>query len=350
MVPDLNDAWLDLPYAHGGHCGSGRLRVEDADFQVDENLGYDPDGDGEHVMIHIRKRAMNTDQVARALARLADVPLRDVSYAGMKDRNAVTTQWFSVGLAGRPEPDWSQLNDDRLEVLVSARHRRKLRRGDLEGNRFRLRIRDLDGDRECLESRLAAIAAQGVPNYFGDQRFGRGGGNLDKAEAMLLRGKRERDRHLRGLYMSAARSFLFNRVLARRVAEGSWNQLLGGELVTMDDMDFIFELDPDEPGLARRLAAFEIHPSGPLWGRGRLRTKDEALAAETAALADWQEWRDSLEHVGLDQDRRALRISPRGFAWDWEGDDLILAFSLPAGAYATALLRELIEPREADRG
>lgn len=348
-MPDLNDAWLELPYAHGGHCGSGRLRVEDADFQVDENLGYEPDGDGEHVMIHIRKRAMNTDQVARALARLADVPARDVSYAGMKDRNAVTTQWFSVGLAGRPEPDWSPLNDDRLAVLASARHRRKLRRGDLEGNRFRLRIRDLDVDRQCLAARLAAIAAQGVPNYFGDQRFGRDGGNLDKAEAMLLHGQRERDRHLRGLYMSAARSFLFNRVLARRVAEGSWNQLLSGELVTMDDMDFIFDLDPDEPGLARRLAAFEIHPSGPLWGRGRLRTKDEALAVETAALADWQEWRDGLEHVGLDQDRRALRISPRGFAWEWEGDDLMLAFSLPAGAYATALLRELIESREADR-
>ena len=148
--------------------------------------------------------------------------------------------------------------------------------------------------------------------------------------------------------MSAARSFLFNQVLAKRVHEGSWNQLLSGELVVMEDRDDVFELDPNEVGLARRLAAFEIHPSGPLWGRGRLRTREDAHAAESAALSDWQAWCEGLEHVGLGQDRRALRISPRGFAWAWEHDDLILTFSLPAGAYATALLRELIESREAD--
>lgn len=347
-VPTLAEAWSALPYAHGGACGTGRLRALDEDFQVDEDLGFEADGEGEHVLLHIRKRAMNTEQVARVIAKLAGVPAQDVGFAGMKDRNAVTTQWFSVGLAGREEPDWSAMNDDRLEVLSAARHGRKLRRGALQGNRFVLRIRELEGDRECIEQRLKAIAAQGVPNYFGAQRFGREGGNLARAEAMLVGGRRERDRHKRGLYLSAGRSWLFNRVLAARVADGSWNTLLPGEVACLAGSNSVFDTEVDDAGLAARLAAFDIHPSGPMWGRGRLRSRDRALEVETAALADWADWRNGLEHVGLDQDRRPLRLVPGGLGWEWVDADLVLSFSLPSGAYATTMLREVVEAEEGE--
>ncbi|MDN5925146.1 MAG: tRNA pseudouridine(13) synthase TruD, partial [Xanthomonadales bacterium] len=218
----------ELPYAHGGAALSARLRTTPEDFRVDEILGYVASGEGEHVLLQVQKRGANTDWVARELARFAGVAPLAVGYAGQKDRHALTTQAFSVQLAGKPEPDWSQFPHAEVSVLSSTRHLRKIKRGALAGNRFELVLREVSGDHALAEQRLAAIAARGVPNYFGEQRFGRGGANVERALAMFA-GKRV-DRATRSMLVSAARSQIFNDVLAARVVDGSWDQALDGEI------------------------------------------------------------------------------------------------------------------------
>ena len=336
----------DWPRTLGTPQATAILRASPEDFFVDEQLGFAPDGEGEHVLLQIQKRNRNTDQVARALARQAGVQARDVSYCGLKDRNAVTRQWFSVWLPGRETPDWSALEDDSLQVLACQRHRRKLQRGTLQGNAFEIVLRDIEGERDALEHRLNSIKQRGVPNYFGEQRFGRDGGNLNGALEMF-QGKRIKDRHLRGLLLSAARSFLFNEVLAVRVQDGSWQRILPGEAVMLAGSNSFFVCEAPDADIEARLAAGDIHPSGPLWGRGRLASQGAALELEQWALASHGVLTEGLEKAGLKQERRALRLPVSDLQWQWPEDAVLrLNFTLPAGSYATALLRELVSPRD----
>ena len=355
-APDIADA-IDPPRAHGAPPVRGVLRAEPEHFQVDELPLAAPDDDGTHAWLEVRKRGANTQWVAAALARHAGVPLVDVGFAGLKDRHAVTTQWFSVALQGRPEPDWTRLEEPGVTVLQTRRGRRKLRRGELAGNRFRLRVSALEGDLDALAARLETVAAAGVPNYFGAQRFGHDGGNLEQARAMFEKRSRVRDRHRRGLYLSAARSLLFNRVLAWRVRGECWSRVLPGDVLV--DADGIVGLPgealPDEPRRVQALASLLVHPSGPLWGRGRPLVSGETLALECEALAALAAWQTALEHAGLAQERRALRVAASELRWDIDrrAEALDVAFSLPAGAYATGVatgvLRELALTGE-DRG
>jgi tRNA pseudouridine13 synthase len=331
-----------LPYAHGGPPLRARLRSSHDDFAVDEIQEITPDGDGEHAWLLVRKRDANTDWVAKALARFAGVAPMDVSYAGLKDRHAVTTQAFTVYLPGRASPDWSALGLEGVEVLSHSRHRRKLKRGALAGNRFRIVLREVDGDRERAEQVLQGIAARGVPNYFGEQRFGFGGANVERAQRMFA-GERC-DRQTRSLLLSAARSHLFNAVLAQRVGQDCWDRGLPGEIWSLEGSRSWFGPEHPTDALSARLAAGDIHPSGPLWGRGALPGSDEARALEEAALADFAALREGLERAGLEQERRALRLLPRDLRWTWIDDaTLELAFRLPPGAYATVVLREAAE-------
>lgn len=334
-----------LPFAHGQPALSGRLRAVPEDFQVHEEIPFTLDGVGEHVWLWVRKRGANTDWVARRLAEWAGVPLSAVSYAGLKDRHAVTEQWFSVHLPGRPEPDWSANPDPDFTVLNAVRHSRKLRRGTLSGNAFRITLRDLDGDPAELAARLQQVAATGAPNYFGEQRFGHEGGNLEHAEAMLRGVLKVRDRHQRGLYLSAARSALFNAVLARRVVEGAWNQPLPGEVLMLDGSHSIFAVADVDETIRQRIATFDLHPTGPLWGAGALRSSGPVRALEEAVAATLPVFRDGLAAAGLEQERRALRLAVRNATLEFpEPGAAVLGFRLPAGAYATTVLRELIEP------
>lgn len=337
----------ELPFAFGGPAGSGRLRVEPEDFVVREMPICAPDGAGEHVWLHIRKRNANTEWVARQIARFAGAASRDVSFAGLKDRRAVTEQWFSVQLPGRADPDWERLGVEGVTVLQAVRHARKLKRGALRGNRFEIRVRGFDGDRALAEARLRALAARGVPNYFGTQRFGRDGGNLEAAARMLRGEGRRPARHERGLYLSAARSHLFNQVLAARVAAGSWDTLVDGDVLQLDGGRAWFVADAGDAALPPRLQAMEVHPTGPLWGRGELATQGAARALERAGLEPWGEWCAGLERAGLEQDRRALRVRAADLSWTWSSaSELSLAFALPPGSYATVFLRELIGAAE----
>lgn len=332
----------DLPLAFGGPVGTGRLRVEPEDFLVRELPICEPDGAGEHVWLWVRKRNANTEWTARQLARFAGVAPREVSFAGLKDRRAVTEQWYSVQLPGKAAPEWNTARIDGVDILRAVRHSRKLKRGALRGNEFVLRLRAFNGDRSGIEARLRAIAARGIPNYFGAQRFGRDGGNVDAAVAML-RGEGPRlDRSQRGLYLSALRSFLFNQVLTRRVTEGSWERAVPGDALQLDGRRAWFLATPDDAEVPARVRALDVHPTGPLWGRGPLASADAARRLEEDCVAAYGEICAGLERAGLEQDRRALRIRVQTLQWQWEHDDLLLSFALPAGSYATALMRELV--------
>lgn len=307
--------------AWGSPLIRGGFRVEPEDFQVDESLGFEPDGQGEHWLVQIRKRGDNTAWVAGQLARCAGVGVKDVGYGGLKDRHAVTTQWFSIYQPHEEEPRWAELEAQGIVPLRWSRHGRKLRRGQHQSNQFVIRLRDitpLEPDAlERLDERLQQIASSGVPNYFGAQRFGREGGNLIRARDWLVHGRSIRQRQQRSMALSAARSWLFNRVLEARVQEGQWLDVL-----------------PGEP-LAK--------PTGPLWGRGRPQVQGEALAFESEVLAPWNDWLPALEHVGLNQERRALCLRPEALTWRREADDLVLAFGLPPGTFATSVLAELAQ-------
>ncbi len=345
------------PRAHGAPLGRARLKSEADDFEVEELLGFEPDGAGSHAWLRLRRRDTNTAWLARRLAAIAGVRPVAVGYAGLKDRRALATQWFSVDLAGRAEPRWAEaLAAEGVELLACTRHRRKLRRGAHRGNRFVLRLRGLAAaDQAALAARLAAIRRAGVPAYFGTQRFGRDGANLERAAAILLGARRERDRQRRSLALSAARALLFNRVLARRVGEGSWARALPGEVLMLEGGHSVFPCERPDEAIAARLAALDLHPTGPLPGRGGLVPSGEALACERAALAGLEDWLRGLAHAGLAAARRALRVAVHDLDWAGEGKDgLRLSFRLAPGAYATMVVRELCEvdlpgPAAADR-
>jgi len=344
----VGDPTIPLPYAHGGPVVRGCLRSSPEDFVVEEELGYKASGDGEHLFLTVRKRGRNTQEVARAIAKLAGVPQVAVGYAGLKDRHAVTTQHFTVQLPGREAPDWSSLEDDSLQILSAQRHHRKIRRGSLRGNRFLIRVAAIQGDRDLAETRLQRILAAGVPNYFGSQRFGHEGQNLARVDELFAGRGRRPNREQRGLLLSAARSHLFNQVLQARVAGNCWDQAMDGDVMVLSGPQRQFMYDPEDATIGPRLAELDIHPTGPLCGRPSraLQAATSARFIEDQTLAAWGEWMDGLARFGLDADRRALRLGVTDMRWTWEGDSLELGFSLVAGAYATAVLREIV--RETD--
>jgi tRNA pseudouridine13 synthase len=330
----------ELPYACGTPPLIARLRASPEDFRVEEVLGYDADGVGEHVLLWVEKRGANTDWVARELAKFAGVSQVAVGYAGMKDRHAVTRQTFSVQLAGKPDPDWSTFPHAEVKVLAATRHSRKLKRGALRGNRFVLVLREVGGDRASAEQVLQEVALRGVPNYFGEQRFGREGGNVEQARAMF--GGRRVERDKRSFLLSAARSHIFNSVLAARVERGAWDKPLDGEIWSLAGSRSWFGPEPFSNALAERLARADIHPSGPLWGQGEPPTQAEAGALEREIGAANSDLAAGLAAARMDQERRPLRLLPKDLKWRWLDDaSLELSFELPAGAYATVVVREL---------
>lgn len=333
----------EQPAAWGGPAGRGRIRAVPEDFQVFEVPLATPCGEGEHCWLQVRKRGCNTAWVAQQLADFAGVPLSAVSYAGLKDRHAVTEQDFSVHLPGRPDPDWQSLQHPDFGVLSARRHSRKLKTGTLLGNRFVLRIRELDYNPALLRQRLAQVAAGGFPNYFGSQRFGRDGGNLEQAARMFAAPRRRIARSKRSIYLSAVRSALFNRVLAARVGTDCWNRALPGEALQLDGKSACFVADTVDEETRLRVQGLELHPTGPLCGGGDSLCRGDALAFETAQLENFGDWIEALRRARVDASRRALRAVPRDLSWQEENAGCArLSFYLPAGCYATSLLDELL--------
>jgi tRNA pseudouridine13 synthase len=315
------------PHAYPASGASAPLKLHNEDFIVTELPQQLPSGAGEHIWLDIEKNGANTAFVAQQLAEAAGVKEWDVGYAGLKDRYAITRQWFSIYFPKGETPDLTQLQHPEFKVLSQSRHVKKLRPGDLLGNRFRIVLREVTGSREAIEANLKAVAAQGVPNYFGAQRFGFDGGNVEQGRAMLAREIRVRNPKKKGIYLSAVRSFVFNEVLALRIQQGLWGKTLPGDVM-------------NEAGL----------PTGPLWGRGRVATTEDAQALEMGVAERHATLCNGMEHAGLDQERRALVASPADMTWEWpQADQLVLTFSLPAGNYATVVLNEILRTTEPER-
>lgn len=331
----------DWPCACGGPAGEAWLRSEPEDFFVDERLGFEPDGDGQQVWLRLEKRNANTAWIAGRIAGLAGVREGEVGYSGLKDRRAVTRQWFSVAPKGGIEPDWRRLESDEVRLLESRRSQRKLRRGEHLANGFRLRLRRFVGDRDRCTALLSDIALKGYPNYFGEQRFGTDNANLSGARQWFAGGVRPK-RSEQGYWLSAVRAWLFNRVLARRVEMGNWDLPLPGDLVISSDASRCFPVFKIDDAIRQAVARLELHPTGPLYGTGEPRPSREAGEIEKAVLAEEGIWTQGLDRQRMRPERRTLRAVAQGLEWAFEGGDLTLAFELPPGAYATVLLREVV--------
>lgn len=333
--------WLG-PRAHGEPCGRALLKAEPEHFQVTEILDIELSGQGEHLWLLIEKRDLNTEDVARQLARVAGVKLKDVSYSGIKDKRAITSQWFSLQLPGKADPDFSPLWNDQLRCLASNRHSRKLQRGAHRANRFVIRLTELQADTARLDERLQRIAEQGVPNYFGPQRFGRDGSNIQQARHWVERGALPPARGTRSRLLSSARSLLFNQVLAQRVADGSWNRILPGDCLAFTDSRSHFaaeRLSAED----QRFAQLDIHVTGPLWGAGEAPVTAGVVQLEQQQAASEPQLCQWLESAGLEQQRRILRLPISGLTWHYPAADCIeIEFTLPTGCFATAVLHELV--------
>ena len=339
----MNEFELLGPLAYGEPLGSAVLKATAEDFQVDEVLDIPLSGDGEHLWLWVEKRGLNTEEAARRIAKAAGVPLRTVSYAGLKDRQALTRQWFSVQLPGKADPDLSAAENDTLKILKTSRHKRKLQRGAHAANGFTLRLTQLNADKEALQQRLELISQQGVPNYFGSQRFGWQGGNVGEARDYAARKALPEQRNVRSRLLSTARSYLFNQVLAARVADSSWQRAQVGDLLAFTDSRSFFpagEAECNDP----RLSILDLHPTGPLWGEGESPTSgathvlEQSIAEREASLRDW------LVRAGMSHERRILRLPIGRLTWHYpEPDILQLEFVLPAGCFATVLVRELVD-------
>jgi tRNA pseudouridine13 synthase len=334
-------AALTPPRAFGAAAAAARLRTEPEDFQVEEVLGFDPAGSGQHLLLKVRKRNANTQWVARQLAALGGCRSAEVGYAGLKDRRALAVQWFSVPRP-RTAVSWLESRHAEFEVLEALPHNRKLPIGALAGNRFTVRLRPPDGDVPRLERALAArlelLGERGVPNYFGPQRFGRDGANLTAPAAW-----RTLPASQRGFVLSAARSAVFNAVLAARVSEGSWERLVPGDIACLDGRGSIFAADPADASLTARSAALEIHPTGPLWGTGAPPSAGSILELESRIALELSAESERCRAAGMRQERRSLRLAVRELRFSTEADGLLLAFRLARGGFATAVLRELLD-------
>jgi tRNA pseudouridine13 synthase len=336
----MNDLFT-LPFhsVHNAELPSAGFKQSPEDFQVFELMGFEPSGNGEHLWLEVKKREKNTQDIARDLARHFNVAKHAVTYSGLKDKNAVTQQWFSVHLPGKAEPSLPVFRN--VDFLTRTRHSKKLKTGVHAGNRFIITLRDVT-DLDALLANLERVKQQGFPNYFGHQRFGFDRGNLEQAQQWLSTGKRPRQRFLEGMYLSAVRSYLFNVCLSERVVSQSWDQLSKGEIGQFDwsKSGFVVENEQDE-----RLATGEVHPAINLF---------DEKAALPEALASWDDesWFQQFRRKRFSPEQRALRVIPRNFSRHVVNEkDVELTFELPKGSYATSCLKEictLVEPSRSE--
>ena len=341
----------ELAYLYGKPKSTGLLRTTMADFKVFEQLPFTPCGEGEHLLIHIRKTGQNTLTIVRELAKYFKVKDKLVSYAGLKDRYAITEQWFGIHLPGKQLFDLSDMQIEGVEVLSYDRHNKKLRIGALTGNKFELTLRDVTHISE-LEQRWQKIIANGVPNYFGEQRFGIDGGNIDKAKRLFAGEMKVKDKKKRGFYLSAARSYLFNDVVSKRIEHQYFDSLSVGDVCMLSGTQSVFIAEDVDQLLRDRLVEKDIDITAPMWGAGELMTKGEALHFEQQTADSHPEISAGLPKFGLKQERRRIRLnlsqpSIEIKAKSEDKSQVVLTFFLPAGCYATTILRELIDYQEA---
>lgn len=333
------DAIASLNYLYGEPLSQGDFKQTAEDFVVEEILDIEFTGEGEHVCLQIIKRGENTAYLAKQIAKFAGVAPREVSYAGLKDRHGVCTQWFSVPVPIKKHIDFSQLNSDSMVVIKQVRHNRKLKTGCHRGNRFVITLRNVTNHLDVL-SRINAVR-QGVPNYFAEQRFGHDGHNLSMAER-LFNGEHIRDKKLRGIVISAARSYIFNQIVSKRVKEHGLAKTWHREVFLLSGSNAFFEDDLNDD-VVERLNQGDILLSAPLVGKG----EKGLTEMEKSWLKEHTSWHQGLAELGLKNERRSLRVIPQSLSVKTiDNQTLQLSFDLPKGCYATSVLRELIKHKD----
>ncbi|WP_299067876.1 tRNA pseudouridine(13) synthase TruD [uncultured Psychrobacter sp.] len=365
----------DLPQPMTPPIKQALYKAKPEDFVVNERLEVDFTDAGEHLWLHIEKSGINTAYLAKLLSEWADIPLRDVGYSGLKDRQALTTQWFSLRLPKKQKPDSDFAPVDikeheTVKIIAEHWHNKKLNRGTHNANQFVITLRDIEfakdqtlGDKSSVEQHLQTISKTGVPNYFGPQRFGFGGNNIREALNLFARPlkstssakkknkRKSAVREQNSMELSAARSLIFNQILAARVQDGSWNTGLNGEVFNLNGSGSIFASEHMDETLQARVASGDIHPTAVMWGAGNNKVAGEAAELENtvvqqdallAALAT------GLEQREVKAQRRALRLPVEDLSWRWadeqdEEQTLVLSFTLTTGSFATSVLASVVE-------
>lgn len=345
----MTDILAELAYLHGKPSAQAKLKAQPEHFLVKEVLGYEFAGSGEHLMVKIRKTGENTTFVANELAKVCGVKSKDVSWAGLKDRHAVTEQWLSVYLPKGDTPDFAAFEKQypSIQVLETTRHTRKLRPGDLAGNRFAITLSEVTDTAAVLE-KLALVSEQGVPNYFGAQRFGREGNNLEEARRWGRDNVRTRNQNKRSMYLSAARSWIFNQIVSARIESGRFNSLLDGDRVLADG-ELLSVTDENRVELEQKLAAGAIQLTAAMAGDNALPTTGEALQLEQPLLDAEPDLMALIRGNRMRHDRREVVLKPQQMQYDSAGDAVTLSFSLPSGCFATSVIRELVEEIPVER-
>ncbi|WP_163834985.1 tRNA pseudouridine(13) synthase TruD [Spartinivicinus ruber] len=338
-------SWLDfteLARAHGKALTKAVFKAQCEDFVVEEVLGITPTEEGEHELLWVEKIGQNTAWVAKQLAAYAGIQQRQVSYCGLKDRQAVTRQWFSLHLPGKQGPDWQQLNLDGVNILKVVRHQRKLARGCHAGNQFVIRLKEGVVAEKKLIERISRIQAQGVPNYFGAQRFGYDNHNLTRAEQWFS-GEWRPKKNQQDIYWSAARAYIFNKVLNFRVKHHLWAELIKGDVLQFNDSNTLILPDKIDDAAKVKWQQAELIATGPLWGKGHLLSQEQAAEIENNLAEEEQLLTDGLVAGGVAMARRSLVVYPQQLVWQQQQDNIEISFYLPKGAYATAVVRELVD-------
>ncbi len=342
----MSQSYSDLFPTINTVLASGCIRMQPQDFQVTEMNTIEFSGSGEHLWLYVEKTSSNTDWVAKQLADCCQVPVRQVGYAGLKDRHAITRQWFSVQLPLVDDIQELQVKlPDEVNILASHRHNKKLKTGGLKANHFRIVIRNIHGDRQQIQDNINRVKQWGVPNYFGEQRFGHNMNNVGKTTDWFTGQFRPKSRHLKSLLISTARSWIFNHIVAKRIATGNWLKPMTGDIYQLDNSHSWFADNREQVGMdeiIRRLNEQDIHITAALWGENEVQSDADAAVMERRVAEQFPEMLMGMGKHRLKQDRRSIRIRVNDLETDWFSDKLMLDFRLSAGSYATAVLRELL--------
>jgi len=340
---DFSELIDSFPTFHSVPEITGDLRTVSSDFCVQEILGFEPSGDGEHLFLKIKKTDCNTEWVARQLQKKSGLTSRDIGYAGKKDRHSISTQWFSLHLPGK-KIEVSTLGGEEYQIIDSIRHHKKLRRGSLLENKFEILVRNVNGKME--NQLIENISVKGVPNYFGKQRFGFEANNLIKV-AQLLNGQiKIKNRNKRGLIISSARSWLFNLQLALRVSEDTWLKPLKGDCLMLDSSQSFFTIDEPSDEDRQRIKNKDLHICGWLAGKQSSEARFTAFEKENVATADYPSWLTGLEKLNLDSARRPFRCVPKNLTVEQTDGNVQFTFSLAKGCFATSVIREFIDVKD----
>lgn len=338
----MTDLLSSLAYLCGQPVAKAKIKAQPEHFKVTEQLGYDFSGCGEHVMVHIQKTGENTSFVANELAKACGVKSKDIGWAGLKDRHAITKQWFSVHLPGDSLPNLIAFEKQypSIQVLEMTRHHKKLRPGDLQGNHFELMLTEVTEIQDVVQ-RLHVVAKQGVPNYFGQQRFGNQGNNLHEARRWGRDNVRSRNANQRSLYLSAARSWIFNHIVSARIEADCFQRFIDGDIALRNGDQELVQLD-QLADINNDLAAQKVKISAALAGDNQLPTQGQALMLEQAQLDAEPDLMQLIRGNRMRHERRAIALLPQEFTWSVDDNTITLSFSLDAGSFATSVLRELI--------